>query len=127
MKTVAKRLSAKLLIVVIGKAWQSGHGGHCAFKRRLWGKPQEGYLGHLQIVGDSKAEMVFWPSSHLHIVEQLKVRGLQASTQCLLASYWPRSWKISQDKNIGGKEILGSTVAAFSRAYGIILPVYEVL
>ena len=59
MKTVAKRLSAKLLIVVIGKAWQSGQGGHCAFKRRLWGKPQEGYLGHLQIVGDSKAEMVF--------------------------------------------------------------------
>ena len=65
MITVAKRLSAKLLIVVIGKAWQSGHGGHCAFKRRLWGKPQEGYLGHLQIVGDSKAEMVFWPSPHL--------------------------------------------------------------
>ena len=85
MITVAKRLSAKLLIVVIGKAGQSGHDGLCAFKRRLWGKPQEGYLGHLQIVGDSKAEMVFWPSD-LHIVEQLKVRGLQASTQCLLAS-----------------------------------------
>ena len=79
MITVAKRLSAKLLIVVIGKAGQSGHGGHCAFKRRLWGKPQEGYLGHLQIVEDSKAEMVFWPSD-FHIVEHLKVRGLQAST-----------------------------------------------
>ena len=62
METVAKRLSAKLLIVVIGKAGQSGHDGLCAFKRRLWGKPQEGYLGHLQIA-ESRDGILAIPTS----------------------------------------------------------------
>ena len=84
MKTVAKRLSAKLLIVVIGKAWQSGHDGHCAFKRRLWGSHKKVILAIYKLWGTQKQR---WYSGHLHIVEQLKVRGLQASTQCLLASY----------------------------------------
>ena len=65
MKTVAKRLSAKLLIVVIGKAWQSGHGGHCAFKRRLWGSHKKVILAIYRLWEDLKAETVFWPSPHL--------------------------------------------------------------
>ena len=124
MKTVAKRLSAKLLIVVIGKAWQSGHDGHCAFKRRLWGSHKKVILAIYKLWGTQKQR---WYSGHLHIVEQLKVRGLQASTQCLLASYWPRSWKMSQDENIGGKKSMRGHCRCFLQGLGDFFALYKVL